>query len=229
MVNVTLLQHTENPERKIAIAARLCYSPLPVTELEHKLDDKTVKRLLKTVIQRGHHAVLEHAIFTFGIDGVSRVCTHQLVRHRMASYAQQSQRYVKIKGELDHYTPVLIEKDKEALDVYKDIVGKTKEAYDKLISLGIDKEDARYVLPNATASNIIVTMNVRELFHFLELRMCQRAQDEIRVIAYKMYNILRDVSPVIFEYAGPTCKTRGLCKDDVHECPFYKKYISTGH
>lgn len=225
MLNVSLLQCTPEPEKKIAMAARLCYSPLTVSELEEKLDKKTIERLLQTVIERGHHAVLEHAIFTFGIDGVSRVCTHQLVRHRVASFAQQSQRYVRIKGELDYYTPVLIKANKEALEIYKNIMDNTKQAYDKLIEIGIDKEDARYVLPSSTASNIIMTMNVRELFHFLELRMCQRAQDEIRIIAYKMYEILSEISPLIFKYAGPTCKTKGICRDKVTDCPFYRKYI----
>jgi thymidylate synthase (FAD) len=225
MLNVTLLQNTPEPEKKIAVAARLCYSSLTVSELEEKLDQKTIERLLQTVIERGHHAVLEHAIFTFGIDGVSRVCTHQLVRHRVASFAQQSQRYVRLKGELDYYTPVFIKANPEALALYKETINRTKETYDRLIEMGIDKEDARYVLPSSTASNIIVTMNVRELFHFLELRMCQRAQDEIRIIAYKMYEILSNISPIIFKYAGPTCKTKGFCKDKVTDCPFYKKYI----
>ncbi|PLX16161.1 MAG: thymidylate synthase (FAD) [Candidatus Muiribacterium halophilum] len=224
MLNVMLLSHTPQPEKKIAVAARLCYSKLTVSQLNEKLDDDTIKRLLQAVIERGHHSVLEHAIFTFGIDGVSRVCTHQLVRHRVASFAQQSQRYVKMKGELDYYTPVLIKRHEKANAIYEDIMKKTKEAYDKMLELGIDKEDARYALPSSTASNIIVTMNVRELFHFLELRMCQRAQDEIRIIAYKMYNILKEVCPIIFQYAGPTCKTSGICKDEVEECVFYKKY-----
>ncbi len=225
MLNVKLLQCTPEPEKKIAMAARLCYSELTVNELENKLDKKTIERLIEIVISRGHHAVLEHAIFSFGIDGVSRVCTHQLVRHRIASFAQQSQRYVKIKGELEYYTPVVIKNNKKALEIYDEISKATKTAYDSLIALGIDKEDARYVLPSSTASNIIMTMNVRELFHFLELRMCQRAQDEIRIIAYKMYKILKEVSPLIFKYAGPTCKVSGICKDEVKDCVFYKKYV----
>ncbi|MGM0608455.1 MAG: FAD-dependent thymidylate synthase [Candidatus Muiribacteriota bacterium] len=225
MLNVKLLQNTPEPERKIAVAARLCYSELNIADLENKLDQKTIERLLRIVIERGHHAVLEHAIFSFGIDGVSRVCTHQLVRHRIASFAQQSQRYVKLKGDLKYYTPVMVKKDKNALKIYEKINKQAKKAYDELLMLGIDKEDARYVLPSSTASNIIVTMNVRELFHFLELRMCQRAQDEIRIIAYKMYYELEKVSPIIFKYAGPTCKTKKICKDNLKSCPFYKKYI----
>ena len=156
----------------------------------------------------GHHSVIEHAVFTFSVEGVSRALTHQLVRHRVASYSQQSQRYVSMK-EPSYVTPHTVQDDPEALKVFEDT--------GKLESMGIPAEDARYLLPNGCTTNITITMNARELLHFFSLRCCNRAQWEIREMADRMLELCREVSPVIFRDAGPPC-VRGPCPEGKLSC-----------
>lgn len=175
---------------------------------------------LKTAIASGHESVLEHAVYTFEIKGVSRALTHQLVRHRMASYAQQSQRYVDM-SEATYIIPESIDKcltpatpDGCPLNIeYVNAIRKCEEVYRKLVGAGISPEDARYVLPNACTTNIIVTMNARSLRNFFALRCCERAQKEIRELANKMLKICKEVSPTIFEDAGPSCVRDGFCRE----------------
>lgn len=175
---------------------------------------------LREAIRSGHESVLEHAVFTFEVKGVSRALTHQLVRHRMASYAQQSQRYVDM-SEAAYIIPESIDKclapatpDGCPLNIeYVNAIRKCEEVYRKLVGAGIYPEDARYVLPNACTTNIIVTMNARELRHFFSLRCCERAQWEIRELANRMLKICKEVSPIIFEDAGPRCAQLGYCPE----------------
>lgn len=175
-IKVELLYHTANPARAVATAARLCYSPVGASDLIEKMEDKQAHRVLSTILESGHNSTLEHASYTFAIEGISRACSHQLVRHRMASYNQQSQRYVKVKNGLDVVEPFTVKENQAASDAFKDAVSACEEAYQKMVDAGIPAEDARYVLPNAAETKIVVTMNIRELLHFFSLRCCNRAQ-----------------------------------------------------
>ena len=209
---VKLLKHTPEPEKTCAIAARLCYSSVSIDELNTKLVGEKVKDLLVRVISSGHYSVLEHASFTFGIEGVSRALLAQLTRHRIASFSVQSQRYVKVKGEIECVIPPAIKNNKELLIAFKKEVENIKKIYDKMLASGILAEDARYILPNAAATKIVLTMNVRELRHFFELRCCNRAQWEIRAMACQMLNLARKTAPLLFEGSGPSC-VNGICNE----------------
>ena len=183
MIKVTLLDYTPEPERVVAMAARLCYSASGAEELAERLSEEKVREMVRKMVKIGHGSTLEHASFTFGIEGVSRVLTHQLVRHRIASYDQQSQRYVAAHG-FQYITPPTIAERPEAKAKYEALMETIRGVYDELMEMGVPKEDARYVLANATETKILVTMNARSLMHFFNLRCCNRAQWEIREIAY---------------------------------------------
>lgn len=175
-INVKLLYHTKDPERAVATAARLCYSAVGAAELIETMSDENVEKILKIILAGGHSSTLEHASYTFAIEGVSRALTHQLVRHRMASYNQQSQRYVKVKDGLDFVKPPAVKENEVASAIFDEAVKNCEESYQKLIDAGIEKEDARFLLPNAAETKIVVTMNIRELLHFFSVRCCNRAQ-----------------------------------------------------
>ncbi|MDD2850492.1 MAG: FAD-dependent thymidylate synthase [Desulfuromonadaceae bacterium] len=216
-MNVTLIEHTPNPERTIALAARLCYSPTSIDNLREKLAASDVESFLDKIMSLGHHSVLEHASFTFGIEGISRVTTHQLVRHRIASFSQQSQRYVSHKEEFTSIMPDSIAENSEARQIFAFMSETVHKAYSQLIDMGIPAEDARYILPNATETKIIMTMNARELLHFFNLRCCQRAQWEIREMSIEMLRLLKRIAPIIFRNAGPGC-AKSLCPEGVFCC-----------
>jgi thymidylate synthase (FAD) len=173
-------------------------------------------------MKQGHTSVVEHTSFTFTISDVSRSLTHQLVRHRIASYAQQSQRYVNLK-EPNYVIPPTIEKNAEMKNAYKETMDIIWKQYNKLLDMGIPAEDSRYVLPNATCTNIVVTMNARSLLNFFELRCCLHAQWEIRKLANEMLKEVKKVAPTIFKNAGPSCKTKGICMENDRKCPLYPK------
>jgi thymidylate synthase (FAD) len=213
---VELLNHTPDPEKSIAVAGRLCYAPVGASQLRDNLTSEEVKRLVTLFVNSGHWSAVEHAIFTFGIEGVSRVCTHQLVRHRLASYNQQSQRYVKFRDKFDFILPKTI-KDSEFFEDYKRICEKAFELYRKMIGKGIPAEDARYIFPQSGETKIVVTMNARELWHFFTLRCCRRAQWEIRKMACLMLMEVKKVAPLLFKKAGPNC-LRGPCKEGKFSC-----------
>ncbi|MEF9875603.1 MAG: FAD-dependent thymidylate synthase, partial [Gordonibacter sp.] len=168
-MQVELLYHTPDPERAIATAARLCYAPVGAAELMETMPDERVESVLATIMGSGHHSTLEHASYTFAVDGVSRALTHQLVRHRIASFNQQSQRYVKFSDELPVVKPESVASDPQTSALFDEAVAKAQEAYRALLDAGVPAEDARYLLPNAVESKIVITMNVRELLHFFEL------------------------------------------------------------
>lgn len=209
-MKVNLVSHTEDPERTIVAAIRQCYSPLSGKELWQKVTEDQKARLIRQIISSGHTSTIEHASFTFSIEGVSRALTHQLVRHRIASYSQKSQRYVKEK-DFDYILPPLVKVNKEAEAVYLKAISKAAEAYNQLIEFGIPAEDARMLLPNACETKIFVTMNCRSLFNFFQERMCTRAQWEIRQLANLMHREVLGVAPNVFKYAGPTCVTEKIC------------------
>lgn len=168
----------------------------------------------------GHESPIEHVSFTFGIEGVSRVLTHQLVRHRLASYSQKSQRYVD-EDAFEFITPHSISKDSIASGLFDAQMKTIQEAYNALVALGIPKEDARYVLPNACETKIIVTMNARTLHNFFKQRLCNRAQWEIREMASKMKEEIIKVSPLLFGKAGAACESTGVCNQGKYSCGKY--------
>ena len=216
-MKVNLLRYTEKPEKMVAVAARLCYSPVGVDELMKELSDEEVNKLVRFVVKSGHLSTTEHINFTFAIEGVSRALTHQLVRHRVASYNQQSQRYVKFKDKLEYIIPASIENNNGAKKKYNDLVRGIHDLYKELLDSGIEAEDARYILPNASETKIIATMNGRELLHFFTVRCCNRAQWEIRELAINMLKQVKGVAPVVFEKAGPNC-LRMPCPEGKFKC-----------
>jgi thymidylate synthase (FAD) len=220
-MNVKLIGFTPYPEKIPAMAAKLTHSKTKPEELD-KTSDKELDVILKQVLNLGHTSVIEHTNFTFAISEVSRSLTHQLVRHRIASYAQQSQRYVDFK-ETCYITPPKIEKNKEMKRAYNLTMKNIWKEYNKLLEMGIPAEDARFVLPNAACTNIIVTMNARSLMNFFELRCCLHAQWEIRQLANKMLNEVKKIAPTIFKNAGPACKTKKICPENKKDCPLYPK------
>ena len=211
-MDVTLLYHTPEPERAVATAARLCYAPVGGRELMESLTDEKIRKVLTTIMSSGHFSTLEHASYTFAVEGVSRALTHQLVRHRLASYNQQSQRYVKFKEEPPIVRPASVDTNPEAAQAFDEAIDACWQAYDKLVQAGVPAEDARYILPNACETKIVVTMNIRELMHFVSNRCCNRAQWEIRELAWKMLELVRPTAPFIFRTAGPGCM-RGACPE----------------
>lgn len=204
-MQVELLYHTPDPERAIATAARLCYAPVGASELMESMPAEQQRRVLSTILKGGHFSTLEHASYTFAVDGVSRALTHQLVRHRLASFNQQSQRYVKFKDGLNVITPDTVKETPELEAVFNEAIDAAVEAYKKLLEAGVPAEDARYLLPNAAETKIVVTMNVRELLHFFDLRCCNRAQWEIRELAHRMLELVRPTAPYVFAAAGAPC------------------------
>jgi len=215
-VKVVLLNHTPEPEKTVAMAARLCYSGSTIRELEDRVSAISIEKFLGKILKMGHLSVLEHASFTFGIEGISRATSHQLVRHRLASYSQQSQRYVAASTP-EFTVPPSIEKDGARNKKFVSAVKKIYREYAKLLEEGIPAEDARYLLPNAAHTKIIVTMNARELIHFFNLRCCERAQWEIRDMATDMLRAAKNTAPFIFRDCGPACVS-GKCSEGEMTC-----------
>ena len=216
-MHVELLYHTPDPERAIATAARLCYAPVGAAELMETMSEERMHSVLSTIMASGHFSTLEHVSYTFAIDGVSRALTHQLVRHRLASFNQQSQRYVKFKEGVSVVKPESVLANEEANAVFDEAIEAATSAYKKLLDAGVPAEDARYLLPNAAESKIVVTMNVRELLHFFSLRCCNRAQWEIRELAHRMLELARPTAPFVFADAGAPC-VRGACPEGKMTC-----------
>lgn len=225
-----LLRHTPEPEGTVAMAARLCYSPSDIESLKERIEEKDQAAFVERLMKMGHMSPIEHASFTFAIEGISRACSHQLVRHRLASYSQQSQRYVSEKGlgrsgGFDFIIPPSIAANVEAMRVFEDLMAHAQRVYDLIVQRlnedGITGEaanqDARFVLPNAAETKIMVTMNARELLHFFRQRCCNRAQWEIKLMAEEMLRLVKEASPVIFKHAGPPC-LRHPCPEGDYSC-----------
>lgn len=215
-MEVSLIGHTPDPELTVAAAARLCYSPDQVNELLDGLTLKKARQLINKLQQMGHFSPFEHASFTFGIAGVSRSLSHQLVRHRIASYSQQSQRYVAF-SDLAVVMPPAIAAKPEAQEKFKNAMDAIRDAYQALLEL-VPAEDARYVLPNASQTNLVMTMNARSLRNFFSLRCCTRAQWEIRELAWCMLDLVQAVAPSIFADAGPNCWSAVGCQEGAMTC-----------
>lgn len=240
VAKVELLRYTPDGEKLIAAAARLCYSPIGVSEIEESLDEDKVKSFLSLLMDLNHESPIEHVSFTFGVEGVSRTLTHQLVRHRIASFSQQSQRYVKLE-QFEYIIPPAIGNNKKAKELFQNAMEEDQkyyneitdllfhEHYSKYIKEGFSEkearnkaekesiEDARYIFPNACETKIVFTMNARALLNFFRLRCCNRAQWEIRELAILMLKEVKKVYPILFKNAGPGC-VNGPCPEGKMTC-----------
>jgi len=225
---ITLVRMTPDPDSAIAIGAKLCYASHTAHILQQ--DKEQSDRLVGQLIQMGHLSPVEHVTFTFLVEGVSRCMTHQLIRHRIASYSQRSQRYV-AHDSFDYVVPPQFEgkavkldgRTVDAVEYFRETMETIAQRYAKLNdALGrqgeSSNEDARYVLPNACETKILVTMNGRELLHFFKERLCMRAQWEIRAVAEKMLVLLKQVCPGVFNGAGPKCIEKGGCPEGTMSC-----------
>lgn len=215
-MRVTLLTFTPNPEQTVAAAARLCYSSADIALLQQRMQGEKAAELIQKLMAMGHHSPLEHVSFTFGVEGVSRVLSHQLVRHRIASYSQKSQRYVR-EQDFSFVIPPSIAASPEASKRYVELMAQINQGYQQLAAM-VDKEDARYVLPNACATSLLVTMNCRALHNFFLHRCCNRAQWEIRTLAWKMLSLVREQAPALFAKAGARCDVEGICTEGAMSC-----------
>ncbi len=238
---VKLIGYTPEPDKLVSAAARLCYSRVGAEDILDGLSQDKVDRFLNLLIEMGHQSPIEHASFTFAVEGVSRVLTHQLVRHRIASYSQQSQRYVRL-DQFEYIIPHHIDGNPEARELFKKAMEEDQRYYNELVDMlykqhyetlkkegGRDEkaihqaaekmaiEDARYVFPNACETKIIFTMNARALYNFFRLRCCNRAQWEIRQLAEEMLRQVRRAAPILFKNAGPGCLT-GPCPEGKMTC-----------
>ena len=221
-LNVTLIAHTPEPEKVIAMASRTCYSALDLAGLDQKTDTTDNAAYIRRVLASGHTSIAEHASFTFGLEGVSRTLLAQITRHRVASFSVQSQRYVSVAGAevFDYVLPPRIRAlGPEAEEKFAQQMKTMQHWYDEWSeALGQDSaEDARFVLPGAAATRIVMTMNARELLHFFSLRMCNRAQWEVREAAWRMYELVYPLAPSVFELAGPGC-AHGGCPEGKRSC-----------
>lgn len=244
-MKVFLINHTYQPEKLVAIAAKNCYSNTKINEIADSLDEEAIEKFVDMLTEIGHESPIEHVSFTFGIEDVSRSLLAQITRHRLASFSVRSQRYVKEK-EKNFVIPPQIENDKAAKKIYLDILAQVYENYEKLTEILYHKylkefldttknekksksmaekkaiEDARYVLPNASYTNIVMTINARALLNFFKLRCCNRAQWEIRNLAEDMYKLCLDIAPSLFAKAGPAC-TYGNCSEGKMTCGLIKE------
>lgn len=230
---VKLLRYTPEPEQLVAAAAKLCYSTCGIDDLFEKLDDEKVQKFLNYLMSLEHESPLEHATFTFGIEGVSRSLLSQTTRHRIASYSVQSQRYCNLEDSFTYITPMDVADNQEAKEMFDEAMNLAHTSYVHITDIlqeqyeaqGIDAktaekkaiENARAVLPNACETKMMVTMNARSLLNFFELRCCSRAQQEIRELAIEMMKQCQEVAPILFKNAGPSC-VRGKCKEGSMSC-----------
>ena len=240
-MKVELLSYTPQPERMVAAAAKICYSSADdIAAIFDGLDEAKTAAYVDMIASLGHESVIEHVSFTFGLEGVSRSLLAEITRHRIASFSVQSQRYVR-KGAFDYIMPPAVAELPEAQEEFLQSMRETQAHYDRLAALlqkkheaaflqaGLDAktaaqkaekraiEDARFVLPNACDTRMIFTMNARSLLNFFRLRCCERAQWEIRAVAWQMLRLCLGVAPGLFRAAGPAC-VRGACSEGKMSC-----------
>jgi thymidylate synthase (FAD) len=221
-MRVRLINYTPKPIKTVYTAARTCYSEkVPSDIWSKRVTEFEMGKLLDKTISSGHHSILEHISFTFSIEGLSRAASHQLVRHRIASFSQQSQRYTNLE-DTEFVVPPSINYNTEAKMIFEEAMSNARALYKKLIDKGIAEEDARFIMPNATATNIIMSMNFRELWHVAGIRLCQRAQWEIRELFMKIKSELHSVPELtgLGEYLGPRCENLGYCPE-FNSCGYY--------
>lgn len=240
MFKVTLIAHTPEPEKVVAAAAKLCYSSAHIDDLLAGLTPQKSQEFVERLAKMGHESPTEHVSFTFAIEGVSRSLLAQITRHRIASYSVQSQRYVRL-DQFEYVTPPEVKGDPEALAAFETAMQEENEHYKRIAALlkeghtrrlmgeGLDEktavrqaeklaiEDARFVLPNACDTKMIVTMNARSLHNFFRHRCCNRAQWEIRALAKEMLRLVYPIAPALFAAAGPAC-AKGACPEGEKSC-----------
>lgn len=217
-LEVALISIPDNLLDVVYTACRTCYSADGAIEIfENTTKDKNAKLdLIKKVISSGHYSTIEHIQVTFAVNNISRAATHQLVRHRHASYSQKSQRYVQ-QGDFDYVVPPAIEGNPALYKKFTALMNQTSELYKEMVVSGVKKEDARSILPNATASSIVISLNLRELIHIANLRLCTRAQLEIRLLVKKMCMLVEEKEPWLEEHLVPKCERFGYC-DEANSC-----------
>ncbi len=215
-LEVSLISMPDHLLDVIYTACRTCYSAEGANEIFANItsDDEKKLALIKKVISSGHYSTIEHIQVTFAINNISRAATHQLVRHRHMSFSQKSQRYVREKGEFDFIVPPAIGAKADLYEKFLDHMNKTATLYQEMIQNGIKSEDARSILPNAAASSMVVSMNLRELIHLANLRLCTRAQFEIRLVVKKMCMLVEEREPWLIEHLVPKCERLGYCDED---------------
>lgn len=215
--SVRLISKPADMLKTIYTACRTCYSadsPLNIYDCENAQDEEKMLKLIKRVISSGHYSTIEHIQISFAISNISRACSHQLVRHRHMSFSQKSQRYVKEKGLFEYLTPDTIERNPELKEKFDKFMEKISEMYNELTEAGIPAEDARAVLPNATATSMVASLNLREMIHLANLRLCTRAQTEIRILVKRMCDALTAEEPWLKEYLTAKCEATGYCDED---------------
>lgn len=212
---VHLISRPENMLKTVYTACRTCYSAdSPYNIYQSSDDEEKMLKLIERVVSSGHYSTIEHIQVTFAISNVSRACTHQFVRHRHMSFSQKSQRYVKEKGQFDYLIPPTIEKDEKLKKKFVDFMEEISKVYTEFTEAGIPAEDARAVLPNACATSIVASLNLREMIHIANLRLCTRAQYEIRMMVKAMCDELIKVEPWLKPYLVPKCERLGFCDED---------------
>ena len=212
---VNLISKPDNMLKTIYTACRTCYSAdMPINIYNSTDDEEKMLKLIERVISSGHYSTIEHIQVSFVISNVSRACTHQLVRHRHMSFSQKSQRYVKEKGQFDYIIPPTIEKNPEMKLKFENLMSEISKVYGELTDAGILAEDSRAVLPNATSTSLVASLNLRELIHLANLRLCTRAQYEIRTMVKMMCDALVAEEPWLKPYLVPKCERFGFCDED---------------
>ena len=218
-MQVRLLRYTPDPELVIAAASRSTSADSAATEIMDKMAPDYASRMIKQLISAGHLSPLEHASFTFSLEGISRACSHQLVRHRLASYSQQSQRFVHLK-EPKFVTPPSLSSQPGVRARYQEMVRKAHQFYQEMVQSGIPMEDARYILPGGMETNLVMTMNARELLHAASLRLCPRSQWEIAELFERTKAEVKRVAPTIGEELRPKCYKLTYC-DEPKSCGLF--------
>lgn len=214
-LSVELISIPNDMIKTIYTACKTCYSAkLPYENFLNAPDEGKMLELIKRVIGSGHYSTIEHIQLTFAVQNVSRACTHQLVRHRHASFSQKSQRYVREKGEFDYIIPNSIEKNPELKEKFEKFINDTSNLYQEFIEAGILAEDARSILPNAAASSLTMSLNLRELIHLANLRLCTRAQSEIRMLVKAMCDKVIQKEAWLAPYLVSKCERLGYCDED---------------
>ena len=240
MMKVELIAHTPDAEKVVAAAAKLCYSNAAIGDLLQGLTEEKSREFVEMLANLGHESPTEHAVFTFAMEGVSRALLAQITRHRMATFSVQSQRYVELAN-FDAVVPPQIENIPKAASLFQKAMQHEGKLYEELTALLEEKhkealvkqgqtekeaakkakkmaiEDARFVLPNACTTKMMVTMNARSLNNFFRLRCCQRAQWEIHALADEMLRLVKGVAPSLFAKAGPGC-VAGPCPEGKMTC-----------
>ncbi len=212
---VKLISKPENMLKTIYTACRTCYSAdTPEYIYNAAENEEKMLKLIERIISSGHYSTIEHIQVSFAISNVSRACTHQLVRHRHMSFSQKSQRYVKEKGQFDYIIPPTIEQSPELKEKFETFMQEISKKYLEFTDLGIPAEDARAVLPNACTTSLVASLNLRELIHIANIRLCSRAQYEIRTMVKMMCEELIKEEPWLNKYLVPKCEKSGFCDED---------------